>query len=168
MSVKAITLRILQETEVECLGDLVSEYVFALEDGAEPDERDGLIANLPLGLQIVYDLVSAESEVLNGGFLQFFYNSTGKRTLETVKAMHVIGASRRAVVFEEAIEFYAAKWGRPRTYRERWLHWHEPCAEEERLNNEYCCLSEGGLEPLPALIGKYIRDNSSEFVHPVA
>ena len=47
-----------------------------------------------------------ESEVLNGGHLQFFVNSTGEDADETIAALDALGASAQARVLEQAV----ARW----------------------------------------------------------
>ena len=53
---------------------------------------------------LVRELVAAlEAEVNNGGFDQFFFNSTGDRTAETVVALEAIGANAVAEIARAAI-----------------------------------------------------------------
>ena len=47
-----------------------------------------------------------ESEVQNGGHLQFFVNGTGKYAGETIAALDALGASAQARVLEQAV----ARW----------------------------------------------------------
>ena len=52
----------------------------------------------------VYQLVrELEDEVNNGGFHQFFYNSAGDDTAETIQALERIGASRMADILIRAV-----------------------------------------------------------------
>ncbi len=43
-----------------------------------------------------------EAEVNNGGFHQFFFNSAGDRTAETIHALNLIGATRTAAIVSQA------------------------------------------------------------------
>ncbi|WP_444946908.1 DUF4375 domain-containing protein [Microbulbifer sp. VTAC004] len=43
-----------------------------------------------------------EAEVNNGGFNQFFWNSAGDISIETVASLHKIGASKTASIVEAA------------------------------------------------------------------
>jgi hypothetical protein len=53
----------------------------------------------------VYMLVrELEDEVNNGGFHQFFYNSAGDETAETVDALEIIGADAMADILRRAME----------------------------------------------------------------
>ncbi len=53
----------------------------------------------------VVDLIDAlEDEVNNGGFHQYFYNSPGDNTAETIQALEIIGALKMANVVRRAAE----------------------------------------------------------------
>jgi len=53
----------------------------------------------------VVDLIDAlEGEVNNGGFHQYFYNSAGDNTAETIQALEIIGALKMANVVRRAAE----------------------------------------------------------------
>jgi Domain of unknown function (DUF4375) len=52
----------------------------------------------------VYELVrELEDEVNNGGFHQFFYNSSGDDTAETIRALEMIGADKMADILMRAV-----------------------------------------------------------------
>ena len=52
----------------------------------------------------VYALVRQwEDEVNNGGFHQFFYNSSGDDTAETIQALDIIGADKMADILIRAV-----------------------------------------------------------------
>ena len=56
---------------------------------------------------IVADLIEAlEGEVNNGGFDQFFYNSAGDKTAETILALEAIGAARTADIVKRAAAMF--------------------------------------------------------------
>jgi hypothetical protein len=45
---------------------------------------------------LIEELVSnLEAEINNGGFDQYFFNSTGDRTAETIRALELIGAKKQ-------------------------------------------------------------------------
>ena len=52
--------------------------------------------------RILVDVAWLEAEVNNGGFDQFFFNSSGDRFRETVSALRAIGAERTAALVAEA------------------------------------------------------------------
>jgi hypothetical protein len=47
-----------------------------------------------------------EGEVNNGGFHQFFYNSAGDNTLETIRALEKIGAATMADIVKRAAAMF--------------------------------------------------------------
>ena len=52
--------------------------------------------------EIVTCIGNLEAEVNNGGFHQFFYNSAGDDTAETIQALQAIGAARTAEIVKRA------------------------------------------------------------------
>ena len=55
----------------------------------------------------VTDLIDElEAEVNNGGFHQFFYNSAGDNTAETIEALEAIGASRMADILRKSAALF--------------------------------------------------------------
>ncbi len=47
-----------------------------------------------------------EGEVNNGGFHQFFYNSAGGNTMETIRALEAIGAATMADIVKRAAAMF--------------------------------------------------------------
>ncbi len=67
-------------------------------DIAEPTE-------IQLSMDEVVDLIDTlEGEVNNGGFHQYFYNSAGDRTAETIQALEIIGAFAMAEIVKRAAQ----------------------------------------------------------------
>lgn len=52
--------------------------------------------------EIATCIENLEAEVNNGGFHQFFYNSAGDDTAETIQALQAIGAARMADIVKRA------------------------------------------------------------------
>jgi hypothetical protein len=50
-----------------------------------------------------------EGEVNNGGFHQFFYNSAGDNTMETIQALETIGAAAMADIVKRAAAMFPGK-----------------------------------------------------------
>ena len=61
-------------------------------------------ANMPKPLQVAYLINTLESEVNNGGYLQFFTNSSGRYTVETLGALEAVGAKHNHGLLQNAIE----------------------------------------------------------------
>lgn len=60
-----------------------------------------------------------QSEVCNGGFGQFFYNSTGVLAPEAAAAFRAVGMRRTADVVERAIKVFKGPYPRERMARQR-------------------------------------------------
>lgn len=67
-----------------------------LEKLTEPQKNFFFIQNL-------------EREVNNGGFKQYFYNSSGDFSHETIKSLKIIGADKTAAKLQEAIDQFPDK-----------------------------------------------------------
>ena len=97
-----------------------TEFAIALSELVFPRyDRDGFAALTPAE-QVAYCVDALEREVNNGGFDQFFWNSSGDTAHETVQALRTIGASQAAAMVQEAIAaFPGARAPADRSERER-------------------------------------------------
>lgn len=98
-------------TLVEPIWDVVSIYdgadTFLQQYGAAPDAS-----------QVLFAAHWTQSEVLNGGFGQYFSNSTGVLAPEAVEAFRALGMPRTAAVIERAMSFFGSPYPRDRELRE--------------------------------------------------
>ncbi|MBO0322925.1 DMP19 family protein [Muricauda sp. CAU 1633] len=60
--------------------------------------------NMPKPLQVVWLINELETEVNNGGFSQFFFNSSGRYTEETLEALEAIGAKHNYQLLLNAVQ----------------------------------------------------------------
>jgi hypothetical protein len=84
---------------------------------ADPGEFESAFANAS---PIAADLYAAhwcQSEVCNGGFHQFFYNTTGILAPEAWRAFQRMGADQWAGLLEKAIVFFGEPYPRDRSER---------------------------------------------------
>lgn len=102
----------------EDLAGELYEYVLALL--GEQDDNPALIALLPDGLRAAYVLVVLDSEVQNGGFYQFFTNSSGRHANEALTCLRMIGAERHVDILTETIEQNQQLEAKYPSYRRRW------------------------------------------------
>jgi hypothetical protein len=73
----------------------------ALEDSISSKEADGVaLAPAEAVFRCVWDV---EAEVNNGGFFQYFFNSSGAGAPEAVAALRAIGANAAAEIAAKAI-----------------------------------------------------------------
>ena len=79
------------------------------ESLANPHDANEL-AETPLLTDDAVDLIDAlEGEVNNGGFHQFFYNSAGDRTTETIQALEIVGAFAMADIVRRAAQMFPSE-----------------------------------------------------------
>jgi Domain of unknown function (DUF4375) len=70
-----------------------------------PDENEVLDKATP-GQRAIYSLVVADGEVNNGGFAQFFSNSSGALTCEAVNGAELIRATEQREILLEAAALF--------------------------------------------------------------
>lgn len=127
-------------------------------------ERDTVLALAP-GLRMVYATWWVEAEVNNGGFNQYFFNSTGQLADQALAGYRLLGLSDYAVLMERAMVAYRTV--RPRLEAARRDGSVDAFSGTyadgpfERLDEEFYQLQ--GLAPARI---RYIRDHVSEFVSP--
>lgn len=96
---------------VEPIWDSVSIYeggdTFLRQYGAAPEAS-----------RVLYAAHWTQSEVLNGGFGQYFSNSTGVLAPEAVDAFTALGMPRTAAAVAQAMSFFGAPYPRDRERRE--------------------------------------------------
>ncbi len=62
------------------------------------------VVHLPKIQQVVYTIILFHTQVENGGFHQYFFNSYGQFVFLTLKNLKLIGSSKRAVLLDEALK----------------------------------------------------------------
>lgn len=123
-------------------------------------DHGGRIENLTASQRVFYLNQSLEREVNNGGFHQFFFNSSGDHADETVGALDSIGALRTAELLREAIsQFPAGKV--PRDPDERQVLMVDSLSNGafEDLDEKFYAYE----DPLTDLNFEWIRKNVGEF-----
>jgi Domain of unknown function (DUF4375) len=114
--------------------------------------------------QVIVEVYVLEAEVNNGGFDQFFMNSSGDQALATPLALDAIGASNAAVIMRKAMaEFGAAGPDPDREERIKQVEiLGEPSVQRwdalDQLFYEY-------PDDLAALLATYIRNHAHAIHH---
>lgn len=90
----------LRALAVEDLDFAIFEYV--AERLSKTDAPNAELLTLPRGLQVFYLSFLVEAEVMNGGFNQFFWNSSGAMADLIAPALRDLGAHDAADIFEQA------------------------------------------------------------------
>jgi hypothetical protein len=97
--------------------DVVEPVFFAI-DIDDPGKYSASIAGVPRPVLVLYAAHFCLSEVRNGGFLQFFWNSTGIVAPEGVEGFKAVGLTELAGLLATATELLGSPY--PRDRDERW------------------------------------------------
>ena len=120
------------------------------------------ISVLTEGEKVVLFIENLEQEVNNGGFDQFFFNSSGNYTHETLKALEQIGSIEIKTLLSKAIAVWPNK-NVPKiqmTRRERQLQLSESAQEKWNTLDEEFFHSQ---EYIPQLLVNYIETHKKQF-----
>lgn len=97
-----LTKELFNKASKEEKEDLI--YYFTQKIRKEDNYGEVSFSKMPETLKTIYLINELESEVNNGGFLQFFTNSSGKYTNETIESLELIGANYTKSLLETAVE----------------------------------------------------------------
>jgi hypothetical protein len=167
--VEVLFSRALDEELFDVLDQIVCEWFSHGGAYSGPNwKRRGkhLYKKLPSGLRLAHNLMSLESEVHNGGFVQFFGNSSGKHARETLEDCRLVGAVETAALLKRAIalEKRQRRVREPRcaipepdyfSLDEDWRDNIPPETEMDRLDSAYYALADA--EPIHRLVATYLR-----------
>lgn len=160
----SFTADILKSIPDDKLEMAVIDYITDLKLKGNFKEEYRMIKNLSKGFQYIYITWAFDGEVNNGGFIQYFYNSSGMFAVELMEALHNIQAYKTEKIASEAIAVYN---------KERALH--DKVKKEGSRKSFMSSYGESELgrldelfynsgEDLSRLRIRYIRDNSSLFI----
>lgn len=102
-----ITPGVLRQTPDEELTSVLYDFICThfSRTGAYQRGRDrDAVLKLPRGLRVVYLLRALDGEVYNGGFAQFFSNSSGQFVQETLEDCRLVGAERHEALLQQALD----------------------------------------------------------------
>lgn len=105
-------------------------------------------------VQVAYCLHRFEAEVNNGGFHQFFSNSTGEYVAETIQALVEIGATKTSELLKRAVSI-----GFPAGYPKDASQYETSVADFDDVVDELDALDQeffNYAEPLTELVNKYL------------
>jgi len=124
-------------------------------------DRDGFEGLLPAE-RVAYCVDALEREVNNGGFAQFFENSSGDASAEAVAALEEIGAAQAADLLRRAINLFPG--GAPPRNRDARLQLLDAMSDGRRsewgeLDQRFCSYP----DDLTALMRRFVETHRSEF-----
>lgn len=128
-----------------------------------PEDFDDLLVSskaeflrLAPKVQVAYCLHRLEAEVNNGGFEQFFSNSTGEYVSETIQALEKIGAIKTSELLKRAVSI-----GFPDGYPADASQYESAVIDDDNVADELDALDEEFfeyVEPLADLVNKYLEN----------
>jgi len=134
--------------------------------GGNYEREHEIVTALSPGFQTIYATWWLDAEVNNGGFNQYFFNSTGQFAKEALAGLTRLGAAEHAALTRQAIAVYEHR---------------QPVIDSARQQGTTQAFSktyeDDPFEPLDqqffllrtnvgALRVRFIRDHLGEFVHP--
>ncbi|OIQ22881.1 DMP19 family protein [Lacinutrix sp. MedPE-SW] len=97
-----LTKELFNKASIDEKEDLI--YYFTQKIRRKDNYGKVSFSKMPETLKTVYLINEFESEVNNGGFLQFFTNSSGKYINETIESLELIGANNTKNILEKAVK----------------------------------------------------------------
>ncbi len=95
----------------------IVEPVWDVIDISRPDIFTQTFGSVPRASGLLFAAHFCQSEICNGGFHQFFWNSTEVLAAEAVEGFHEIGQHQVAALIEKAMSLFGS--GYPRDRKER-------------------------------------------------
>ena len=149
------------------IGDVLAkedgtQFAIALSDLVFPRyDRDGFAA-LTSAERVAYCVDALEREIANGGFDQYFWNSSGDTAHETLAALLEIGAAGAAALLREAIAAFPA--GKVPANREERQKVHQSLPQSAREKwHELDGRFDGYPDDLSTLMRGYAGAHAAEF-----
>lgn len=85
------------------------KFLFTLAGDIQSRESKTGLSGLAPKEQVFFLVWSLEAEINNGGFNQFFFNSSGDHAAATAEALRAIGATKTAAIVDGAISVFGAE-----------------------------------------------------------
>ncbi|WP_444996089.1 DMP19 family protein [Aliikangiella sp. IMCC44359] len=102
----------------EDLEQAIIDYIYS-KIGDDYDNQYNIVKGLSKGFQAIFTTWWVEAEVNNGGYNQYFWNSTGEFAFEALYGFREIGAPKNALLMEQAIKIAIKEIPKMKKYREK-------------------------------------------------
>ncbi len=163
---KTLTPEIIRQIPDQELERAIIDYIDIKVDDRD-DRVHEIVTGLFDGFCAVYTTWWVEAEVANGGFNQYFWNSSGRFAEDAVAGFELIGAPEYAALMRKAIDTFRQEESTHRSFKDR----NTPDAfsesyEDNPLNaidQEFYRLEESE-ESLKSLRVRFIRRHPDRFV----
>jgi hypothetical protein len=160
---KSLTVEILESIPDEKLEQTIIDNIYELIGSDYENELEN-VKKLSLGQQAFFSIWTLEAEVNNGGFNQFYFNSSGQYAKMAEIGFRRIGAQRFSELTARANKIYDDTKERLEEFNDGTIESFSESYEDNPLNEldtEFYELYEH--EKIGELRIKYIRDNLAEF-----
>ena len=161
---KTLTPEIISKIKDEELEQAIFDNISTNMEGDKREERE-IVKTLTPGQRAIYVAWIVEAEVNNGGFNQFYFNSSGQLADMSEEAFKTIGATKFADLVRQANLIYDEIKEDLEKYNDGTTESFSKSYEENPLNDLddkfYKLYAD---EPLSPIKIKYIRENVKEFV----
>lgn len=151
----------------DVLDAIIDPIWFGLNTPYEPDPR---LAELTPGQRALYALRWTEAEVGNGGFDQYFTNSTGYLLPEAQEGARTLGSLEWATLLDEARDIFGTDYPRDREERTARLEalGEDVQARLDDLDGRLYDLAYAPERNLGALSRRYVEQHPEEFFTDIA
>ncbi len=112
---KTLTPEIIRQIPDSELERAIIDYIDVKVDDRD-DRVHEIVTGLSDGFCAVYTTWWVEAEVANGGFNQYFWNSSGRFAEEAVAGFELIGAPKHATLMKRAIDTFSQEEERHRSF----------------------------------------------------
>jgi hypothetical protein len=87
------------------------------EHFADPDRRREIVLGLPDDLRAVFTTMLVEMEVANGGFHQYFWNTSGQYAEAALAGYERLGAAQHAAIMREAMGVFGREQAQQQAFK---------------------------------------------------
>jgi hypothetical protein len=161
---KKLTPEIISKIKDDDLEQAVYDNIAAKMMNDEREEIE-IVKSLTTGQRAIYVVWVITGQIDNGGFNQFYFNSTRQFAEVGEEAFKTIGSEKRAALLNRANQTYNKSAEVLKKYNDGTIEGFSKSYEEnlfDKLDEEFYKLEEE--ESLRTLIIKYIRSNMNEFI----
>lgn len=107
-----------KKRRIKCYWDLIEPYYEALELSKAPATVLRQLGSMPKPSANLLSAHLCQEEVLNGGFMQFFANSSGVLAPDAASAFRAMELVQWAEIVEGALRFFGPEYPRARKIRQ--------------------------------------------------
>ena len=162
VKLESLTIQMIGQTPDSLLVYVIFDHI-SKRMAVSPDQELASLLALPKPQQVIYIVWTLDAEVNNGGFNQFYYNSSGQFAELAPEALKLVGATQYAALTDAANEVYKKNKERITKHHDGTIEGFSKSYENnplEKFDDQFYVMK----EPLMDLQVAYIRKNKKDFV----